>query len=65
MTNPVNLILGKRFKLQSKDIVFIPATRLVKWNRVISLLTPQTELFTSYNPIIQDGFKASSENITE
>ena len=65
VTNPVNLIIGKRFKLQSKDIVFIPATRLVKWNRVISLLTPQTELFTSYNPIIQDGFKASSENITE
>ena len=65
VTNPVSLVLGKRFKLQSKDIVFIPATRLVKWNRVISLLTPQTELFTSYNPIIQDGFKASSENITE
>jgi len=65
VTNPVNLVLGKRFKLQSKDIVFIPPTKLVQWNRVISLLTPQTELFTSYNPIIQDGFKASSENITE
>ena len=65
VSNPVNLILGKRFKLQSKDIVFIPPTRLVQWNRVISLLTPQTELFTSYNPIIQDGFKASSENLTE
>ena len=66
VTNPVNLILGKRFKLQSKDIVFIPATRLVKWNRVISLLTPQTELFTSYNPIIQDGVKqGTSANITE
>ena len=65
VSNPVNLILGKRFKLQSKDIVFIPPTKLVQWNRVISLLTPQTELFTSYNPIIQDGFKASSENITE
>ncbi|MDA8825593.1 polysaccharide biosynthesis/export family protein [Candidatus Pelagibacter bacterium] len=65
VSNPVNLILGKRFKLQSKDIVFIPPTKLVQWNRVISLLTPQTELFTSYNPIIQDGFKASSENTTE
>ena len=65
VTNPVNLVLGKRFKLQSKDIVFIPPTKLVKWNRVISLLTPQTELFTSYNPIIQDGFKASSENTTD
>ena len=64
--NPVNLILGKRFKLQSKDIVFIPATKLVKWNRVISLLTPQTELFTSYNPIIQNGVKqGTSSNITE
>ena len=65
VSNPVNLILGKRFKLQSKDIVFIPPTKLVQWNRVISLLTPQTELFTSYNPIIQDGVKTSSENITE
>ena len=65
VTNPVNLVLGKRFKLQSKDIVFIPATKLVKWNRVISLLTPQTDLFTSYNPIIQDGFKSNSENVTE
>ena len=65
VSNPVNLVLGKRFKLQSKDIVFIPPTRLVQWNRVISLLTPQTELFTSYNPIIQDGVKTSSENITE
>ncbi len=65
VSNPVNLILGKRFKLLSKDIVFIPPTKLVQWNRVISLLTPQTELFTSYNPIIQDGFKSSSENLTE
>ena len=65
VSNPVNLVLGKRFKLQSKDIIFIPPTKLVKWNRVISLLTPQTELFTSYNPIIEDGFKASSENLTE
>ena len=65
ISNPVNLILGKRFKLQSKDIVFIPPTKLVQWNRVISLLTPQTELFTSYNPIIQDGLKSNSENITE
>ena len=65
VSNPVNLILGKRFKLLSKDIVFIPPTKLVQWNRVISLLTPQTELFTSYNPIIQDGFKSSSENTTE
>ena len=56
--NPINLVLGKRFLLQPKDIVFIPPTGLVQWNRVISLLIPQTDLFTSYNPIIQSGMKA-------
>ena len=55
--NPINLVLGKRFMLQPKDIVFIPSTNLVKWNKVISLLLPQTDLFTSYNPIIQNGVK--------
>ena len=63
--NPINLVLGKRFILQPKDIVFIPSTSLVKWNRVISLLTPQTDLFSSYNPIIQEGVKSSNTNLTE
>ena len=63
--NPINLVLGKRFILHPKDIVFIPPTALVKWNRVISLLTPQTDLFSSYNPIIQEGVKSSNTNLTE
>jgi hypothetical protein len=50
--------------LQPKDIIFIPAGAMVKWNRVISLLIPQTDLFSSYNPIIQEGMKASSANMT-
>ena len=53
--NPVNLIAGKKFILHPKDIVFVPPSRIVKWNRIISLLLPQTDLFNSYNPIIQDG----------
>ena len=53
ISNPINLVLGKRFKLKSKDIIYIPPTKLVKLNRVISLLLPQTDLFKSYNPIIQ------------
>ena len=61
--NPVNLIVGRKFKLRSKDIVFIPPTRIVKWNRTISLLLPQTDLFNSYNPIIQRGVKEG--NLTE
>jgi len=64
--NPVNLIAGRKFLLQPKDIVFIPPTDIVKWNRVISLLLPQTDLFSSYNPIIQSGVKSGSDsNLTE
>ena len=62
--NPVNLIAGRKFLLQSKDIVFVPPTEIVKWNRTISLLLPQTDLFSSYNPIIQSGVKGG-ENATE
>ena len=62
--NPVNLIAGRKFKLRSKDIIFIPASRIIKWNRTISLLLPQTNLFNSYNPIIQRGVK-SGNNLTE
>ena len=32
---------------QAKDIIFIPPTEIVKWNRTISLLLPQTDLFNS------------------
>ena len=58
--NPVNLLAGRKFMLQSKDIVFVPPTEIVKWNRVISLLLPQTDLFNSYNPIIQNGVKGGA-----
>ena len=62
--NPINLILGKRFILQPKDIIYIPPTELVKWNRVITLLLRQTDLFKSYNPVIQEGMKSNSANTT-
>ncbi len=64
--NPINLIAGRKFQLQPKDIVFVPPAEIVKWNRTISLLLPQTDLFNSYNPIIQDGVKGGSNtNLTE
>ena len=61
--NPINLIAGRKFKLNKRGIVYIPASDLVKWNRVISLLLPQTNLFKSYNPIIQNGLDANNLNI--
>ena len=63
--NPVNLIAGRKFMLQSKDIIFVPPTEIVKWNRTISLLLPQTDLFKSYNPIIQEGVKSNNANLSE
>ena len=64
--NPVNLIAGRKFLLQERDIVFIPPTNIVKWNRTISLLLPLTNLFNSYNPIIQNGVKGgANSNLTE
>lgn len=64
--NPISLVAGKKFMLKSKDIVFVPPTKVVKWNRIISLLLPQTDLFSSYNPIIQNGVKeGTSSNLTE
>jgi len=62
--NPVNLVAGRKFMLQEKDIVFVPPSEIVKWNRTISLLLPQTDLFNSYNPIIQDGLASGSDNET-
>ena len=59
--NPINLIAGRKFLLQERDIVFIPPTEIVKWNRVISLLLPQTNLFKSYNPIINNGLQTYRE----
>ncbi len=63
--NPINLIAGRKFMLQPKDIIFVPPTEIVKWNRTISLLLPQTDLFSSYNPIIQEGVKSDNTNLTE
>ncbi|MDC1280425.1 polysaccharide biosynthesis/export family protein [Pelagibacteraceae bacterium] len=62
--NPINLVVGKKFLLKPKDIIFIPPTELVKWNRVITLLLRQTDLFKSYNPVIQEGMKSNSANTT-
>ena len=53
--NPVNLIAGKKFKIQTGDIIFVPPAEITKWNRTISLLLPQTSLFKTINPFINNG----------
>ena len=55
ISNPVNLVAARNFYLKPRDIVFMPSKRIVKWNRVVSLLTPSTDLFKAYNPLVQSG----------
>ena len=59
ISNPVNLVTARNFYLKPRDIVFMPAKRIVKWNRVVSLLTPSTDLFKAYNPVIQTGIRST------
>jgi polysaccharide export outer membrane protein len=45
--NPLALAIGDRFPLKSHDIVWVDATGLARWNRVIGLLAPTAALYNS------------------
>ena len=64
LNNPTAFIAANNFYILPNDIVFIPQTKLVKWNNVISLLTPSESLFKTYKPYIteQDDWFIISED---
>ena len=64
LNNPAAFIAANNFYILPNDIVFIPQTKLVKWNNVISLLTPSESLFKTYKPYIteQDDWFIISED---
>jgi polysaccharide export outer membrane protein len=64
LNNPAAFIAANKFYILPNDIVFIPQTNLVKWNNVISLLTPSETLFKTYKPYIaeQDDWYIISDN---
>lgn len=64
LNNPAAFIASNNFYILPNDIVFIPSTKLVKWNNVISLLTPSETLFKTYKPYIaeQDDWYIISDN---
>ena len=64
LNNPAAFLAANNFYILPNDIVFIPSTKLVKWNNVISLLTPSETLFKTYKPYIaeQDDWYIISED---
>jgi polysaccharide export outer membrane protein len=53
--NPGALVAANNFYILPNDIVFIPSTRLVEWNKIITLLTPSESLFSTYKPYIKEN----------
>lgn len=42
--NPLALVFGDQFQLKPNDIVFVDATGLARWNRVVSQILPTAQL---------------------
>jgi len=45
--NPLMLALGDQFELQPKDVVFVAASGLARWNRFVNLVLPIANLLNS------------------
>lgn len=58
--NPLALALGDRFPLKPRDIVWVDATGLARWNRVVSLLAPTA---STINSLMQSG--VATQNLNE
>ena len=43
-SKPAALILAEQFQLQAKDVVYVDASSLASWNRIISLILPTAAL---------------------
>ena len=42
--NPMALVFGDQFALKPGDIVYVDATNLSRWNRVVQLVYPTAQL---------------------
>ena len=51
---PASLILAEQFALQAGDVVYVDASALANWNRVISLILPSAGLLRTGQQITND-----------
>ncbi len=58
--NPLMLAVGDQFELQPRDVVFIAATDLARWNRFVSLILPTAQLLNN-----GAGTANNIQNLTE
>ncbi len=53
--SPVGMVMADRFALQPRDVVYVDAGTLVRWNKVVTLLLPTTSLVTSLPTVAADS----------
>ncbi|MFM7404062.1 MAG: polysaccharide biosynthesis/export family protein [Erythrobacter sp.] len=51
VSNPASLVLGTRFPLRSRDVIYATTAPLHRWNRVVSGILPTISVVTAANDI--------------
>ena len=62
--NPLALVFGEQFELKAHDVVFVDATGLARWNRLISQILPTAQTFY-YSALSVHNAKVAKDDISD